>query len=69
MGKAARSLAEQEHALDRVAELYAAALEEAAGGEAVRTAVLEDVAQAAADVGSTDTTELAERLDEVGLGR
>jgi glycosyltransferase involved in cell wall biosynthesis len=69
MGEAARSLAEGEHALDRVAELYAAALEEAAGGGAVRTAVLEEVAQAAADVGSTDMAELAERLDEVGLGR
>jgi len=69
MCEAARSLAEREHALPRVAELYAAALEEAAGGEAVRAAVLEDVAQAAADVGSTDTATLAERLDEVGLGR
>lgn len=69
MGAAARSLGAQEHALDRVADLYAAALEEAAGGEAVRTAVLEEVAEAAADVGATDTAELAERLDEVGLGR
>jgi glycosyltransferase involved in cell wall biosynthesis len=69
MGGAARSLAGSEHRLDRVAELYAAALEEAAGGEAVRTAVLEEVAEAAADVGATDTAELAERLDEVGLGR
>jgi glycosyltransferase involved in cell wall biosynthesis len=69
MGAAALALARGEHALDFVAERYTAALEEAAGGEVVRTAVLEDVAQAAADVGATDTAELAERLDEVGLGR
>ena len=69
MGAAALALARGEHALDVVAERYTAALEEAAGGEVVRTAVLEDVAQAAADVGATDTAELAERLDEVGLGR
>jgi glycosyltransferase involved in cell wall biosynthesis len=69
MGDAARALAEREHGLDRVAELYAAALEEAAGGGAVREAVLEDVAQAAAEVGLAETAELAARLDEVGLGR
>ena len=35
MGVAARALAEGEHALERVAEAYTAALEEAAGGEEV----------------------------------
>jgi glycosyltransferase involved in cell wall biosynthesis len=73
MGVAARSLAEREHSLDRVADLYAAALEEAAGGAAVSAAVLREVAQAAADVGigpdDREAGELARRLDEVGLGR
>jgi glycosyltransferase involved in cell wall biosynthesis len=72
MGTAARALAERDHALGRVADLYASALEEAGGGEMVRTAVLRDVAEAAAGVGiGTDdpaAAELAARLDEVGLG-
>jgi glycosyltransferase involved in cell wall biosynthesis len=68
MGEAARDLAEREHRLDRVAELYAAALEEAGGCETVQEAVLGDVAAAAAEVGLTETGELAERLREVGLG-
>jgi glycosyltransferase involved in cell wall biosynthesis len=69
MGRAARALVEREHGLDRVADLYAAALEEAAGGDAVRDAVLREVAEAAAAVGLEQTGELAERLSEVGLGR
>jgi len=69
MGRAARELVEREHDLERVAELYAAALEEAAGGPAVRDAVLREVAGAAAGVGLRETAELAERLGEVGLGR
>jgi hypothetical protein len=60
---------EREHGLDSVAERYAAALELAAGGEAVADAVLGEVARAAADVGLEDTGELAARLGEVGLGR
>ena len=72
MGAAARELAEREHALPRVAELYASALEEAAGGKPVRDAVLRDVAEAAAAVGigagDPAAGELAARLDEVGLG-
>ena len=68
MGAAARELVEREHRLDRVAEAYAAALEELAGGAAVQEAVLHEVAQAAAEVGITDTTEVAARLEEVGLG-
>ena len=51
MGAAARALAEQEHDLGRVADAYAATLEEAAGGEAVRGAVAAAVATAAAEVG------------------
>jgi glycosyltransferase involved in cell wall biosynthesis len=65
---AARGLVEREHRLDRVAEAYAAALEEFAGGPAVHEAIVHEVAQAAAEAGLTDTTEVAARLKEVGLG-
>jgi glycosyltransferase involved in cell wall biosynthesis len=72
MGRAARELAEGEHAVGRVAELYTAALEDAAGGVAVRDAVVGDVARAAADSGiapgSAPAAELAARLHEAGLG-
>ncbi len=72
MGAAARALAEREHALAAVADRYAAALEEAAGGAAVRDAVLAEVAQAAAEVGigagDEAASELAARLGEVALG-
>ncbi len=68
MGAAAKELVERGHRLDRVAEAYAAALEEFAGGAAVHEAVLHEVAQAAAEVGLDDTGEVAARLKEVGLG-
>lgn len=72
MGKAAAALARREHDVDRVAELYAAALEEAAGGDAVGESVLREVSRAAADVGiapgSGEARELARRLAEVELG-
>ena len=48
---AIRAYVEREHGLERVADRYAAALEEAAGGRAVREAVLGEVAVAAAEVG------------------
>ena len=71
LGAAGRAHAEREHDLERVAELYAAAVELAAGGEAVRDAVLGEVATAAAGVGLTpDAPELAElgaRLREAGF--
>ncbi len=73
MSAAALELVRREHDLGRAAERYAAALEQAAGGEAVADAVLGDVAQAAADVGiepgSPEAAELARRLAEVELGR
>jgi glycosyltransferase involved in cell wall biosynthesis len=73
MGTAAAGLARREHDLDRVADLYAGVLEEAAGGDAVNDAVLRDVSTAAADVGISPGTaeagEIARRLAEVELGR
>ncbi|MEX2612716.1 MAG: glycosyltransferase family 4 protein [Gaiellaceae bacterium] len=73
MGSAAADLARREHDLGRVAELYVAALEEAAGGDAVGNDVLREVSEAAAEVGiSADTAEakeIARRLAEVELGR
>ena len=73
MGRSAAGLARREHDLERVAERYAAALEEAAGGDAVNEAVLRDVSKAAADVGISpagpEAGEIARRLAEVELGR
>jgi glycosyltransferase involved in cell wall biosynthesis len=73
MSAAALELVRREHDLDRVAELYVTALEQAVGGGAVSDAVLGDVARAAAEVGieagSAEATELARRLAEVELGR
>jgi hypothetical protein len=72
MSAAALELAQTEHDVDRVADLYVAALEEAAGGEAVRGAVTREVAEAAADVGigpdDAEAKELAARLREAELG-
>jgi glycosyltransferase involved in cell wall biosynthesis len=73
MSETATELVRREHDLGRVADLYAAALEQAAGGEAVGNAVLGDVSRAAAEVGieagSPEAVELARRLAEVELGR
>jgi glycosyltransferase involved in cell wall biosynthesis len=73
MGRSARELARRDHELGHVADLYASALEQAAGGEAVAAAVLAEVAGAAAGVGiepgSAEASELARRLAEVELGR
>jgi glycosyltransferase involved in cell wall biosynthesis len=73
MSEAAIRLVRREHDLGRAADLYAAALEQAAGGEAVANQVLNDVSRAAADVGieagSPEAAELAQRLAEVELGR
>ena len=72
MGAAASELARREHDVGRVAELYAAAMESAAGGDAVGDAVLREVSEAAADVGISANTaearEIARRLAEVELG-
>ncbi len=72
MGAAGREYVAREHDLERVAEAYAVAVEQAAGGQAVRDAVLREVALAAAEVGigadDPETAELAVRLSEAGLG-
>jgi glycosyltransferase involved in cell wall biosynthesis len=73
MADAARSLAQGEHQLDRVAEAYVAALEEAAGGAVVQDAVLGEIARAAQETGlpanGNALSDIAERLREVGPGR
>ena len=72
MSAAAREHIAREHGLDHVADRYAAALEEAAGGAAVREAVLGEVAAAAADVGieagSEEAAVIAARLREARVG-
>jgi hypothetical protein len=67
--EAARAYAAREHELGHVADLYVAALEEAAGGPAVREALLREVAQRAAEVELDDPDRVAAALREVGLGR
>ena len=73
MSASALDLVGREHDLERTAELYVAALEQAVGGGAVADEVLGDVSRAAADVGiepgSPEASELARRLAEVELGR
>jgi glycosyltransferase involved in cell wall biosynthesis len=72
MGDAARAYVAAEHDLDRSAEAYVAALEEATGAEAVRDAVVGEVAEAAGQVGiadeSEEAAEIARLLNEVRLG-
>ncbi|MDH4102615.1 MAG: glycosyltransferase family 4 protein [Thermoleophilia bacterium] len=72
MGISGVELARRGHDLGRVAELYAAALEESAGGAGVADSVLREVSAAAAEVGISGETaeakEIARRLAEVELG-
>jgi glycosyltransferase involved in cell wall biosynthesis len=72
MSAAALEYVHREHDLERVADLYAVALEEGAGGRAVRDSVFLDVAQAAHEVGISPNDpqlgEIAARSREVGLG-
>ena len=71
MGAAALELAKREHDIGRVADRYAGAVEQSAGGAAVQEQVLGEVARAAADVGidaeSPDAAAIARRLAEVEL--
>jgi glycosyltransferase involved in cell wall biosynthesis len=72
MADAALELARREHDLQRVAELYVSAFEQAAGAAAIDDAVLREVSEAAAAVGiapgSPEAREIAARLAEVELG-
>jgi hypothetical protein len=67
LGTAAAAYVRREHDLDRVADAYTAALEEAAGQAAVEDAVLSRVAEAAADVGIEDLRDVAVCMREVGI--
>jgi glycosyltransferase involved in cell wall biosynthesis len=67
LGVAARKYVEREHALSRVADYYVAALEAAAGGDAVADAVLLRIAEAAADVGHPDPQALARAAVDAGI--
>ena len=71
MGETARDYVAREHDLERVADRYAAALEQAAGGPAVHDAVVGEIARAAAEVGiapgSAEADELGRRLREAQL--
>jgi len=67
LGAAARAYVEREHALPKVADAYVAALEVAAGGDAVNDAVLWRIAEAAAEVGIDDPAELARAARESGI--
>jgi glycosyltransferase involved in cell wall biosynthesis len=71
LGRAARDYARREHGLDKVADLYAATLEQAAGGEAVTAEVARRVAESLHDVGvrASDPAVafVGERMREMGL--
>jgi glycosyltransferase involved in cell wall biosynthesis len=72
MGDAARAYVAAEHDLDRSAEMYVTALEESVGAEAVKDAVVGEVAEAAAQVGiveeGEEAAEIARLLNEVRFG-
>ncbi len=67
LGASAREYVRREHDLGRVADAYVAALEEAAGGEPATDAVLIRIAQAAAEIGLDDPSELVRLAREAGL--
>jgi len=72
IGDAARAVAQGEHGLGRVAEAYVAAIEEAAGGDAVRNAFVREIARAAQETGlaadGQALSDVAARVREVGPG-
>ena len=69
MGRAAAQYAQREYDLNRVAELYQAALEAAAGGSAVRDEIARGLADAAAEVGfdASGVDEVAAAARELGF--
>jgi glycosyltransferase involved in cell wall biosynthesis len=72
MGRAAADYVRREHDLDHVADLYLVALEEVAGGPAVRNAVLGEVARSAHAVGMNaydrELADVARAFREISLG-
>jgi glycosyltransferase involved in cell wall biosynthesis len=72
LGSAGRAYVRRVHDLERVADAYAAALEEAAGRDGVQAEVLTEVASAASEIGleptSPELKPVGEALSEVGLG-
>jgi glycosyltransferase involved in cell wall biosynthesis len=70
MAAAARTLAQSEHRVDRVAERYAAACEEVAGGRAVEAALVAQVAGAAAELGleAREVQDIAAAMGEITRG-
>jgi glycosyltransferase involved in cell wall biosynthesis len=67
LGANARAYVAREHDLAHVADAYAAALEVAAGGDAVDDTVLWRIAEAAAEVGIDDASALARAAVESGI--
>ena len=71
LGQAALDYASREHGLERVAGLYAAAIDDAAGGSAVTAEVARRVAESLQDVGvraaDPEVAVLGARLAEMGL--
>jgi glycosyltransferase involved in cell wall biosynthesis len=67
LGESARVYVEREHDLGRAADAYVAALEQAAGGDAVRDAVLWRIAEAASEVGLDDAGEIAREARRAGI--
>jgi len=67
LGANARAYVEREHALPDVADAYVRAIESAAGSAAVADAVLWRIAEAAAEVGLEDTSELARAASDAGI--
>jgi glycosyltransferase involved in cell wall biosynthesis len=67
LGAAARAYIAREHDVADVADAYAAALEVAAGGDAVDEAVLWRIAEAAAEVGVDDPAAVARAAREAGI--
>jgi glycosyltransferase involved in cell wall biosynthesis len=66
-GGAAREYVEREHALPKVADAYIAALEVAAGGDAVDDAVLWRIAEAAVEAGIDDAPRLVRAAIDAGI--
>jgi len=67
LGAAARAYVLSEHDLGRSADAYVAALEQAAGGEAVADAVLWRIAEAAAEIGLDDAGHIVREARHAGL--